>query len=61
MRREIHDVTAGQVTQVKGVKPTTATTTARMEEPVEPLSLVHISVQLYIYFIGLNLSVWIYS
>lgn len=48
MRRGIPDVTAGLVTQVKGVKPTIATITARMEEPVEPLSLVNIYVQLYI-------------
>lgn len=48
MRRGIPDVTAGQVTLVKGVKRTIATITARMEEPVEPLSLVNISEQLYL-------------
>lgn len=45
-RRGILDVTAGPVTPVKGVKLTIATTTARTEEPVEPLSSVNISEQL---------------
>lgn len=48
MRKGIPDVTAGQVTPVKGVKLTIATITARMEEPVEPLSLVNTSEQLYL-------------
>lgn len=45
MRRGIPGATAGQATLGKGVKPTTATTTARMEGPVGPLSLVSISEQ----------------
>lgn len=40
--------TAGQVTLVKGVKPITATTTARMGEPVGLLSLVSIAEHLYL-------------
>lgn len=48
MRRGIPDATAGQATLVKDVKPIIATTTARMEGPVGPLSLVSISAQLYL-------------
>lgn len=46
MRRGIPGATAGQATLVRGVKPITATTTARMEGPVGPLSLVSISEQI---------------